>query len=155
MEGYREPAKRKKIPRRLRKWFVQNPDGTERGPFEYGALISSGRAERLKPSTLVRAEDETEWQPLSRLQEKEDARVAKQKSDLGFADDGASSANEAEDPGNFGAGLVAGLCCGLIGFLVVSLTSKGRETKRGARWGLMIQFGIGILLRVVAASGAH
>jgi hypothetical protein len=57
-----------------------------------------------------------------------------------------------EDPGSFGAGLAAGLMCGVIGFGLVQLVAKGAETKRGARYGFMIQLGLGILIRILALS---
>lgn len=151
VDAYREPGKRKKIPKKLRSWFIQNPDGTEKGPFEYDSLISSGKADRLKPATLVRPEDEQEWRPLKTLLDKEAAKDSKK---AGHVTEGRSRSGDAnyEEPGNFGAGLIAGLCCGILGFLVVQVAAKGTETKRGARWGFMIQLALGLAVRVFAAA---
>lgn len=156
VDAYREPGKRKKIPKKLRNWFIQNADGTEKGPFEYDSLISSCKDDRLKPTTLVRPEDETEWRPLKTLLDKEADKALKKASAAGHVTAGRSYSGDSdyEDPGNFGAGLLAGLCCGILGFLVVTVTAKGSETKRGARWGLIIQFALGILVRLFAAA-AH
>ncbi|MFO0738872.1 MAG: DUF4339 domain-containing protein [Labilithrix sp.] len=155
MESYREPGKRKKVPRKLRSWFVQNADGSEKGPFEYDSLVSSGKADRIKPSTLVRAEDEKEWQPLSELLAKEEKRAAKKAAELGLSSGSSSSSGDApEELGNFGAGLCAGLFGGFIGFGLVMVLARGTETKRGARWGLVAQLGVGFVLRLMLAGAS-
>jgi hypothetical protein len=150
MDAYRKPGKRKKVPRKLRSWFIQNADGTEKGPFEYESLISSGKAERIKPSTLVRPEDEKEWQPLSDLLAVEAKKAAK-KSAADVESYYAPRVDE-QELGSFGAGLCAGLFGGLIGFVLVTVIARGRETKRGARWGLILQFTLGIVFRLFLAS---
>lgn len=148
MDGYREPSKRPKVPRKLRSWFIQNLDGSEKGPFEYDALISSGKADRIKPSTLCRPEDERAWVPLSDLLEKEAKKASKK-----AADDwqGPSSPHHQPDLGSFAAGFCAGFFGGCIGFALVLAVAKGDDTKRGARWGFFFQVVIGLLFRILSA----
>lgn len=155
MDAYREPGKRKKIPRKLQSWFMQNADGTEKGPFDRESLIASGKALRLKPTALVRPEDETEWRPLSTLMAEDALRddVKALAAARSYPSSSSSSREDKHAPlGSFGAGLCAGLFGGIIGFGLVMLIASGSDTKRGARWGLVIQLGLGLVVRLMAAS---
>ncbi len=145
MDAYRKPGKRKNVPRSQQSWFMQNADGSEKGPFALEALVASGKASRLRLTTPVRPEAEAEWRPLSALMAEEAVRLE------GSSSGASASAREEAPLGSFGAGLCAGLFGGIIGFALVSLMAKGTDTKRGARWGFIAQCVFGLGFRLLAA----
>jgi hypothetical protein len=68
MSAYRNPGERAAVPREHRRWFTKMSSG-EKGPFDAQALRESLKAGYIKRGTLVRAEDETDWQPLGDVQD--------------------------------------------------------------------------------------
>ena len=63
---YRKPGERPSVPRELRRWYTKSGD-VEKGPYEAAAIRTSLKEGHLRPTTLVRAEDETEWRPASEV----------------------------------------------------------------------------------------
>jgi hypothetical protein len=69
---YREPAVREEVPfypepaevpDSKRHWFIRHGDSQD-GPFAAHVIVRSQRAGVLRGSSLVRAEDETQWRQL-------------------------------------------------------------------------------------------
>ncbi|WP_394827136.1 DUF4339 domain-containing protein [Pendulispora albinea] len=141
---YRETAERPKLAPEERRFFTKRDD-VEKGPFERGALLRAIRAGKLHRATLVRAEDESEWRPLSYVKQI-DAEVAPAPK-VEF--DAARHLLHDEDSGSFGKGIVIGLLGGCGGWILAEIFAKGRETKRGARIGFVVQLVGGIFLRLV------
>ena len=65
---YRKPGEPAPVPKELRRWFTKSGD-VEKGPFEASAVRRSLKEGYIKPTTLVRAEDEREWRELSSVPE--------------------------------------------------------------------------------------
>lgn len=147
-EPYREKAERPPIPAALRRWYTKNGD-VEKGPFDAEVLASSLEGGRIKTTTLVRAEDGTEWQRITDVK----ALVPKPPPAALPADFDERRHGMPAQLGTFGGGFAAGFFGGLIGLLIVLAVAKGEATKRGARIGFGCQIAAGILLRIVAAAG--
>ena len=56
--------------------------------------------------------------------------------------------------GNMALGALAGFFCGCIGLILVLVIAKGPKTKKGAWIGFVVQAVIGIVFRVIEASGS-
>lgn len=138
---YRERAERPKIPAEGRRWFTKHDD-VEKGPFEEEALVRAVQSNKLKSSTLVRPEDESEWRPLSHVKQLM-PKATRARADFDPARDLAAEAH-----GSFNSGLVAGMLGGCIGLLLVEVLAKHQETKRGARIGFFVQLFVGVMIRV-------
>ncbi len=67
-DPYRKPGERAPIPPHLRLWLTKSGD-VVKGPFDVEAIRQSFKDGYIKSSTLVRAEDEAEWRPLSEVKE--------------------------------------------------------------------------------------
>ena len=146
--AYREKGERPAIPEEQRRWYTKQGD-VEKGPYEMRVIVASVESGRLRPTTLVRPEDEPDWRPLSELPEP--PKPAKRKGAFSSVDD--ERRVFVDDSGSFGKGFLAGLVGGIIGLLIVRSVARGSETKRGALFGFCTQAGIGILVRVIAAAG--
>jgi hypothetical protein len=142
---YREPGARPKLPDGDRRWFTRKDD-VEQGPFTAEVLSRSLRSGLLKRTSLVRAEDETEWRPVSSV-----AILMAAESPVrgaGWTPDPRDGTETG--PGSFGAGFAAGFFGGIIGFILVRWLAKGEDTKKGAAVGLGVGLVVGGLLRLLA-----
>ena len=147
-EPYREKGERPPIPPGLRRWFTKTGD-LEKGPFEEEALIASLKNGKIKSTTLVRAEDDAEWQRIGDVK-----ALAPKTAPIAFRNDfDPQRDGSVEPPGSFGAGFAAGFFGGILGMILVLAMAKGAATKQGARLGFVCQIGVGVLLRAMAAAG--
>ena len=147
--AYREQGERPPVPASLRQWYTKSEDGAEKGPFELKALARAFRKGTIRPETLVRPEDESEWRRAADVK----AIAKKRRPKLGRADyDPARDAAQVVY-GSFGAGFAAGFFGGCIGWLLVQTLAHGEETKRGARIGFAAQCGVGLAMRLMVMAG--
>jgi hypothetical protein len=146
---YREPGQRPKLSEAERRWFTRQGD-VEKGPYAADVLARSVKSGVLKRTSLVRAEDETEWRAVHTV----DVLMAEVKAPrgAGWTHD-SRDAVAPEDVGSFGLGFAAGLFGGIIGLILVRLIAKGRETKNGVIAGFVTGAVLGILFRVMYAMG--
>jgi hypothetical protein len=148
---YREKAERPPIPVDARRWYTRQGD-VEKGPYDEAALVHAVKTKMLRATTLVRAEDETEWRPFSqveRLAKKTTSGGGRRRAEFDPERDLSPSAR-----GSFGQGFAAGFFAGIIGYLLVLGFAKGAETKRGALMGFLAQIGVGIVRVVIALMAA-
>ena len=122
------------------------------GAWVFHLLWTTGHAAPTGDA-LVREESSQEWVPLKSLFVEEEK--AKTRADLGGPSRERTREIEAEARGSFGLGFAAGFLGGCIGLGIVYATSKGSETKRGALIGFLVQAGVGLAIRVIAASSSH
>jgi hypothetical protein len=146
---YRRPDERRSLTDAERRWFTKQGD-IEKGPYATELVASSFKKGMVKRSTLVRAEDETEWRPITSV----DALMAAVRGPAPRIP-GTSSPDprEGADPaldGNFFGGLAAGFFGGCIGLVLVLAIAKGAATRRGVIFGFVAQVFIGIALRALA-----
>jgi len=147
---YRAPGERPKLQAADRRWFTRQ-GSTEKGPYRASVLASSVKDGRLKETTLVRAEDGTEWRPLHQV----DPIASILKEPFPGAGAAPSSRRRGAAPapeGTLGGGFAAGFFGGIIGLIIVLWVSKGPATRRGAALGLLAQFIVGFFLQVVRLS---
>jgi hypothetical protein len=147
--AYREQGERPPLPIDCRRWFTKQGDA-EKGPYDEDALVRAVATKLLKPTTLVRAEDETEWRPLVQVEHLR-KKMTPERTRRPFDPE---RDLHPEAHGSFGAGFAAGFFGGCIGFFLVLAMAKGEETKRGARFGFIAQIGVGALFRVIAMMNA-
>jgi hypothetical protein len=67
-EGYRDKAERPPLNPLDRRWYTKQGDN-EKGPFSEEALVRAVLANKLRRSTLVRGEGETDWRSMSDVPE--------------------------------------------------------------------------------------
>jgi len=139
----------------MARWLVKasHEGDLDKGPYDLDALRMSRKRLLLKDDALVREESSQEWVPLKSLFVEEEK--AKTRADLGGPSRERTREIEAEARGSFGLGFAAGFLGGCIGLGIVYATSKGSETKRGALIGFLVQAGVGLAIRVIAASSSH
>ncbi len=141
-EPYRKPGERTPIAPELRRWFTKSGD-VEKGPFERTAILRSLKEGYIKRTTLVRAEDQSEWLPLSQVKELTGPAPRPN------APRPAPTHVAALEPGNYWLGFVVSICAGLIGLIVIYATSREIETRRGALNGFFVRIGLTVALVVV------
>jgi hypothetical protein len=142
------------------KYYVTTPDG-EKGPFDDKSIRQWLREGTFPPDAPVRLEGEDLGRPASEVFPGE-APIPKWPSanapagDFGVYAPPATNSSYRDaafvDPGSFGNGLVFGLFCGCLAFIYSLASSNvGSETKRGIHVGFAINFGLGILFRIIGA----
>ncbi|MBL8613046.1 MAG: hypothetical protein JNL38_37245 [Myxococcales bacterium] len=139
----------------MARWLVKaSREGElDKGPYDLDALRQSRKRLLLKDDALVREESSDEWVPLKSLFTEEEK--AKTRADLGGPSPARVRELDEQAKGSFGLGFAAGLLGGCIGLGIVYAAAKGSETKRGALIGFLVQAGVGLAIRVVAASSSH
>lgn len=63
---YRKQGERPSVPPELRRFYTKSSD-VEKGPYEPAAIRRAIKEGHLRATTLVRAEDDTEWFPASEV----------------------------------------------------------------------------------------
>jgi hypothetical protein len=143
---YRKPGEPAPIAKEHRRWFTKSND-VEKGPFETSAVRRSLRDGYIKKTTLVRAEDEREWRPLSSVPELGGPPVVRiPRAKL-----------VEEDPplhpvplGTFWGGFAATLFFGLLALIIVLVSTKAPDTRRGAVRGYLTRIGLSIAFVVIS-----
>jgi hypothetical protein len=143
---YRDKGERRPLAEDERRWLTKQGD-VEKGPFDRDTLVRAVKAGRLRPTTLVRAEDETDWRPFASI---ESLNRGATPAVMAEYDERAALMPSAQ--GHFGLGLVIGFFGGCLGAIIVQVTSTGPQTKKGAWAGFGLQFAVGVVLRVILAS---
>ena len=143
---YRDKAERPPLHPDCRRWFTKQGDA-EKGPYDEEAIVRAVKTRLLRTTTLVRAEDETEWRPLAQVERLRD-KLAPEKTARPFDPD---RDLHQQTGGSFGAGFAAGLFGGCIGLILVEALAKGPETKRGGRTGFVAQVLVGVVLRLLSS----
>ncbi len=142
---YRKPGEPARVPKDLRRWYTK-PGDVEKGPYDALAIHRSLKEGYVKPTTLVRAEDELEWRPLSSVRELVSPGVLRPTGAVL-----ARAAHERSEPpppprGNYWAGFAVSLVAGLIGLVIILVASKETETRRGALPGFLTRIGLTVVL---------
>jgi hypothetical protein len=145
---YRAQGARPKLTDAERRWFTKQGDAVK-GPYPAESLARSLKGGVLKPSSLVRAEDEVEWRPLRTVDAVMDA-VRGPKGPGWTPDPRVGAETQERFAGNLQRGFAAGFVGGLLGLILVLLLARGHETKRGAVFGFGLQLVFGILLQLLA-----
>jgi GYF domain 2 len=142
-DAYRAKAERPPIAAEERRWFTKRDD-VIKGPFDEDALVRSVKAGRLLRSTLVRMEGEATWRSLKDVPELET-----QVSPISPPTAPDSRRMDAIPTGSYALGFAVGFFTGIIGYGIIHYSSRGTETKRGARTGFFVQLGVGLVLRLL------
>jgi len=132
------------------KWFTKNNDEVK-GPFGDEALRGSVAAGRLGPKTQIRREDEPDFRLIGDhpvFNEPAQAPAA----NVAFSGGFDQRQHGAVIEGSMGLGFCAGFFGGCIGWILTEVLAKGYKTKQGARMGVAIQFGIGVLFQLLSRS---
>jgi hypothetical protein len=142
----RRPHRAPTSPDAGRRWFMRK-GGDEQGPYTTEMLLRSFHYGSIKRTTLIRAENETEWRPLSTSLD----LIAPSDTDTS----GEESVRpvlrtdqeviEYREPGSFGLGLAAGFFGGIIGFALIRWMARGEKTKAGAALGFFFSAILGLL----------
>lgn len=128
---YRKPGEPAPIPRELRRWFTKS-NASEKGPFEASAILLSLKEGYLKTTTLVRAEDETEWRPLGGVYELAVERASCPRSPSAPR----GPAPRLAPSGSYAGGFLLGIFLGLLG-MIIAYVRREPEARRGARNGFL------------------
>ena len=140
---YREPAARPLLLDAERRWFTKHGD-VERGPYDADALMRSVKRGFLSPNSIVRAEDETVWRPLSRVAYLSRSLPAAPSGSVDFP-----SQLNAEPPGRLALGFCAGFFGGCIGALAIQVMATGKATNQGAWAGFFAQIAFSLFVKFV------
>lgn len=142
---YRKPGEPAPVPRHLRRWYTKAGD-VEKGPYDAFAIHGSVKDGYLKSATLVRAEDELEWRPLSSVRELVSPGVRRPTGEL-LPRFGREEREPPQAPrGNYWAGFAVSLVAGLLGLVIILVASKESETRRGALPGFLVRIGLTVVL---------
>ncbi len=131
-DPYRKQAERPQIPKELRRWYTKAGE-IAKGPFDAAAIARSYRDGYLKGTTLVRAEDEAEWRPLSKIKELTIQAASPPPPSLRGGPPLSSATSEVRTGGTFWGGFAAGVLAGLLAVIIVYVTKTEPETRRGGR----------------------
>jgi hypothetical protein len=142
---YRKPGEPAPIAKEHRRWFTKSND-VEKGPFEASAVRRSLRDGYIKPATLVRAEDEREWRELSSIPELTGRAVVR-----------SPRIHRVEEAlpvqpvplGSFWGGFAATIFFGLLALVIVLVSTKAPDTRRGAIRGYLTRIGLTIAFVVI------
>ncbi|MGD0526482.1 MAG: DUF4339 domain-containing protein [Polyangiaceae bacterium] len=146
---YREPGARAPLSDAERRWFTRKGD-VEKGPYALDVLTRSIKSGVLKRTSLVRAEDETQWRPVHEvpaIMAAVNPKVAAGWTHDARPHDGGDGSGEGGG-GSFGLGFASGFFGGIIGFVLVRGLATGDDTKKGAAYGLGLGLIIGAVIRL-------
>jgi hypothetical protein len=146
---YRKPGEPAPIAKDLRRWFTKSND-VEKGPFEALAVRRSLREGYIKSKTLVRAEDEREWRELSSVPELS-GRAPLPVARAPRVEDAPEWVQPAQPVpiGSFWGGFAATLFFGLLALVIVLVSTKATETRRGAIRGFLTRIALSIVFVVI------
>ena len=142
---YRKPGEPAPVPKEHRRWFTKSND-VEKGPFEASAVRRSLREGYIKKTTLVRAEDEREWRELSSVPELGAQPVVNIPRMKPASDDGPA---QPIPLGSFWGGFAATIFFGLLALVIVLVSTKATETRRGAIRGYLARIALSIAFVVI------
>lgn len=143
--AYRQPAERPRLLDSERRWFTRTGD-VHKGPYSSKVLARSIRSGVLRRTSLVRAEDETEWRPVYAV---DALKPALRPPLTPWTPDRADPRYEAR--GSYGGGFATGLLGGMLGLLLVFALAKDPDTRLGASVGCAVAFGAWLVLRGLLA----
>lgn len=158
---YREPAERPPTPQADRRWLTRTPDDVVKGPYSTEAMQRSIQSGGLKPTTLVRLEDEADWRPVADVAELWSSGALPRPESAPYRQPQYPPPDNREafaamTAGSFGGGFCAGFFGGCIGLVIVlSMSSTGSETKRGAKIGFVVQMVVGVVVRIAIMASQH
>jgi hypothetical protein len=145
---YRRQGERPPLADTERRWFTKQGDA-EKGPYAADVIVSSVKKGLLKGTTLVRAEDGSEWRPISSV----DVLTGALRAPIARSRDiVAPDPRETDVPfegGHFFGGLAAGFFGGCIGLGLVLLIAKGPNTRRGVICGFVAQVLVGMMIHIL------